>query len=446
MDHGVTLEQYAERWFELIRPTIKRRTYTRYEELWRVHLKPAFGEVKVRQLHRGRIMGFLTRKLTEDLARNTVRNIHATLRAILKASIDDGVLLSNPAEKLGRQLRLVTPKATRQEQINAMTKEQRHLFLETAAKILPRAYPLFFTLAGTGIRLGEALALQPEDVDLRGQEIRVARALSGGALETPKSGHGRTVDISKSLVEVLASWDVERKADTLRRGWADRSSLFYSDAGTLLDDSNVRKLMARVLKKAGLPLHFTPHCLRHTYASLMLQQGESPAYVQRQLGHASIQLTVDTYGKWLPMGNKGAVDRLDEIQPAGSGSKMVATGRGDTAKLWSWREELNLQPAVYKTVRVAHNCRDWRGFRRVGPFEVSTDCRPTRFRCSSTTARPASTRSRSETMLYRSKTERVLCPLICMASLSGTLALIKFRTAVRRKSWHRGPMNPRLPV
>jgi hypothetical protein len=66
------------------------------------------------------------------------------------------------------------------------------------------------------------------------------------------------------------------------------------------------------VKKAGLPTHFTPHSLRHTFASLLLQQGESPAYVQRQLGHASIKLTVDTYGKWLPMGNLAAVDRLDE--------------------------------------------------------------------------------------------------------------------------------------
>ena len=54
--------------------------------------------------------------------------------------------------------------------------------------------------------------------------------------------------------------------------------------------------------------------------SLLLQQGESPAYVQRQLGHASIQLTVGTYGKWLPMGNKAAVNRLDDE----SGSKVVA--------------------------------------------------------------------------------------------------------------------------
>ncbi len=81
----------------------------------------------------------------------------------------------------------------------------------------------------------------------------------------------------------------------------------------------------------------------------MLQQVESLAYVQRQLGHARIQLTVDTYGKWLPMGNKGAVDRLDEIRTVGSGSKMVANEGSEIAKLWSWREELNLQPAVYKT-------------------------------------------------------------------------------------------------
>jgi len=58
----------------------------------------------------------------------------------------------------------------------------------------------------------------------------------------------------------------------------------------------------------------------HTFASLLLQRGESPAYVQRQLGHASIKLTVGTNGKWLPMGNKAAINRLDDE----SGSKVVA--------------------------------------------------------------------------------------------------------------------------
>jgi integrase len=88
--------------------------------------------------------------------------------------------------------------------------------------------------------------------------------------------------------------------------------VFPSQAGTPLDHSGIAKAFKRVLKAAGLPCHHSPHSLRHTFASLLLQQGESPAYVQRQLGHSSIKLTVDTYGRWLPMGNKAAVDRLDE--------------------------------------------------------------------------------------------------------------------------------------
>lgn len=169
--------------------------------------------------------------------------------------------------------------------------------------------------------MGEAQALQWTDLDFRAREIRVVRALSAGRIESPKSGHGRTVDMSHQLARALQRLQVERKAETLKRGWAEMPPwVFCSDAGTPVDGSRVRKAFARVLEAAGLPPHFTPHCLRHTFASLLLQQSESPAYVQRQLGHASIKLTVDTYGKWLPMGNKAAVDRLDDS----SGSKVVA--------------------------------------------------------------------------------------------------------------------------
>ena len=114
---------------------------------------------------------------------------------------------------------------------------------------------------------------------------------------------------------------MERKTQKVKCGWSDLPPwVFCSEAGTPLDTTNVDKVFKRILRAVGFPLHFSPHCLRHTFASLLLQQQESPAYVQRQLGHASIQLTVDTYGKWLPMGNKAAVDRLDDE----SGSKMVA--------------------------------------------------------------------------------------------------------------------------
>ncbi len=92
----------------------------------------------------------------------------------------------------------------------------------------------------------------------------------------------------------------------------------------------------RLLKKAKLPLHFSPHCLRHTYASILLADGVSPVYVQEQLGHATIELTVSTYGRWLKKKAPGALDRLDAAEDyveaegglthvVAGGSKVVAT-------------------------------------------------------------------------------------------------------------------------
>ena len=82
--------------------------------------------------------------------------------------------------------------------------------------------------------------------------------------------------------------------------------------------------MQSLLKKAKLPLHFTPHCLRHTYASILLAEGVSPVYVQEQLGHATIELTVSTYGRWLKKRAPGVLDRLDIS--LNSEGKVVAEG------------------------------------------------------------------------------------------------------------------------
>src|SRR6188768_1128892 len=82
--------------------------------------------------------------------------------------------------------------------------------------------------------------------------------------------------------------------------------------------------MLRVLKAAKLPEHFTPHCLRHTYASILLAEGVSPVYVQEQLGHATIELTVSTYGRWLKKRAPGVLDRLDIS--LNSEGKVVAEG------------------------------------------------------------------------------------------------------------------------
>ena len=342
VDPNITMSAYAERWLQEIAVTIKPKTQKSYGSALRLHILPALGSTKVRMLQKGRIKSFLVERLRQGkvrtiaegevtkevrlpLARDSVRIIHATLRALLNAAVDDGVIVANPADKLGRTLRLVVTAKTRQEEVKAMTRDQLAAFLAAARNASTsyerRHYPLFLLLARTGMRLGEGLVLQWDDVNFAEKEIRVARTLSCGRIEKPKSGHGRTVDMSEQLARILLQHQIKRKTETLKRGWSRMPEwVFCTETGTLPDESRVRKIMRKTLKAARLPLHFSPHCLRHTFASLLLQQGESPAYVQRQLGHASIQLTVDTYGKWLPMGNKAAVNRLDDE----SGSKVVA--------------------------------------------------------------------------------------------------------------------------
>jgi integrase len=140
-----------------------------------------------------------------------------------------------------------------------------------------------------------------------------ARAFSeDGTLDTPKSGHARTVDTSKALWEALETHERIRLEEKLKYSWLQLPEwLFVTKTGTPLDPANVRRAMLRVLKAAKLPEHFTPHCLRHTYASILLADGVSPVYVQEQLGHATIELTVSTYGRWLKKLAPGALDRMD---------------------------------------------------------------------------------------------------------------------------------------
>ena len=128
VDPNVTVSEYAVRWLSLREISLKRRTLRSYEENLRIHILPVFGRAKVRLLTRGHIKSFLVSKLNEGLSRNTVRLIHATLRALVNSAIDDGVIYHNAADKLGRQLRLASSPTEREAEVKAFDREQLRLF------------------------------------------------------------------------------------------------------------------------------------------------------------------------------------------------------------------------------------------------------------------------------------------------------------------------------
>jgi integrase len=119
--------------------------------------------------------------------------------------------------------------------------------------------------------------------------------------------------MSRELTQALADLHTERQIETSANGWPTVPQwVFCNEAGGLLDGDNLRhRAFYNLLKASGLrKIRF--HDLRHTFASLLLQQGESPVYVKEQMGHSSIAITVDLYGHLIPGGNRQAVDRLDE--------------------------------------------------------------------------------------------------------------------------------------
>src|SRR5262245_10486262 len=239
----MTLAAYAHRWLDEIAAHLKPRTVTSYTDTLRVHLLPKFGTTRVRDLQRGTVKAFLAAKLKTHQP-NSVRIMHATLRALLNAAIDDGLIVANVTDKLGRGLKLVTKPKVRQERIKAMDRAQRDAFLTTAARIEPWWAPMWEVQVLSGLRPGEVYALEEGDLDIgEAQTARIDRTLAddGQSVGTPKGNRGRTVDLSARAVHVLRTHLFTRKAQKLKYGWPEMPAvLFCSRAGTHPEPRNVR--------------------------------------------------------------------------------------------------------------------------------------------------------------------------------------------------------------
>jgi len=320
----VLLVEYCKTWLETYAQVnnLKGSTVKSYKESLNNYILPLMGHLPLRSIRRKTIKQLIADLARKPLSRNSIRIVLATLRVVLNTAVDDEILAGNPAQRIGK---FTKSRTERQQDISPLTSDELTLFLGTINKHFPLFYPFFLTLARTGLRLGESLALQWGDIDFENRLIEVKRGLVSGRIETPKNGKTRKVDMSQQLTATLKDLQITRKKETLRKGWRDTPEWVFCDSnGNPLDHNNLRKrVFHKALAKGGLR-KFRIHDLRHTFASLLIQNGESLAYVRDQLGHHSIQVTVDIYGHLVPGGNKQAVDRLDDAPVASHGSKMVA--------------------------------------------------------------------------------------------------------------------------
>lgn len=313
-DPSTTFGEIANRWLNIVRASIRPQTWRNYEANLRIHLLPIFGNIKVSRISSGMVLDFLTRK-KEELSSRTIGNIHSILHGIFDFAEQHEGAQGNPTRGVRKQLHL--KRLNRRGIIRAFAEEQLKRFLDTVRRIAADIYPLLLLLVRTGLRIGEATALMWPDIDFGRRQIRIERTWTDAGLQdVPKTESSyRTVDMSLQLQEELLRQQTQQKRNKLAYGWREMPTWVFcsSNGNPLRSRGYISRRIKKILEEAGLPLHFTAHSLRHTFACLHLQRGVNPVYVQKQLGHSSIQMTVDLYGSWFPISNKAAADALDDV-------------------------------------------------------------------------------------------------------------------------------------
>ena len=311
-----TLAEYYER---IKKTYIKTATRHRTQEIYKInftlHINPVLGSKSLDEISRADIRDFIARLVEEkNLARATIRIIMSQLTAVLNHAIEDGLILSNPAARCGKFFKQARVGL---EEIQPLSADEVKAFLGTVLQNSPRYFALFLAAIHTGMRLSELAGLQWGDLDFRGKFLTVRRQVVYGRIQPTKTDKIRRIDMSDSLMEAFRRHRKAKREEWLKEGvdqipfWA-----FANKEGHSPDMQNVKnRHFYPNLNRAGLRrIRF--HDLRHTFASLLIQDGQPLAYVKDQLGHSSIKLTVDVYAHLQPGANREAVNRLPTIKDA----------------------------------------------------------------------------------------------------------------------------------
>jgi integrase len=199
------------------------------------------------------------------------------------------------------------------------TPDEIHLLLE---KQDTKHGPFIMTAVMTGMREGELLGVQWPDIDWNKSQIYVRRTLQGGKFYAPKTKTSkRRIDVDQELLLELKKW-------RLRCPKSESDLVFPNEVGKPMDATNmIKRVWYPTLRRAGLTRDRF-HLLRHTNASLRIEASQNIKYIQNQLGHSSIQVTMDIYGHLMKPVNSEEAAKLRATlfgsRNQDDGSKMVA--------------------------------------------------------------------------------------------------------------------------
>ena len=307
-----TVGTWMDEWFEnvakiKVRPS-SHQTYKGYIDN---HIKPNIGNIPLEKLTtmdlqkfyrklltKGRVERIESKEQPKGLSAKTVRNINQVISSAMDLAVAQKIITTNPTNACE------LPKVEHQE-MQTIPAEQLQAFLQEAKAT--GVYEMYYIELATGLRRGELLGLKWQDIDWKSGIIKVRRQVArvnGQIVEAPlktKNSY-RAVTISQQAIEVLK----EQKRKT------NDQYVFPSPNGGPISPDSVNNMLKRVLERAGIPkVRF--HDLRHTFATIALQNGVDIKTVSGMLGHFSAGFTLDTYAHVTTSAQKEAAQTMGNV-------------------------------------------------------------------------------------------------------------------------------------
>ena len=309
-----TVGQWMDVWFEnYAKVKVRPSSHDTYRGYMENHIKPNIGDIPLHKLTTLDLQKFYKKLLTggrkeriesrsqpKGLSAKTVRNLHQVLSSALRFAKSQKLIAENPSDAC------VLPRVEHRE-MKTLTADQLDAFLREAKN--SGVFEMYDLELATGLRRGELLGLKWEDIDLDEGILRVRRQvcrISGTVTEAPlktKNAY-RTLLIGEDAVPVLKQ----------QKEKGVGNYVFPSFTGGPISPDSVQKMLHRVLACAGLPpIRF--HDLRHTFATLAIQNGVDIKTVSGMLGHYSAGFTLDTYAHVTTPAQREAVATIGNILP-----------------------------------------------------------------------------------------------------------------------------------